>query len=244
MRKSNMLFAGLDQSLDHAGLVLIDEQGNMVERLAIAAKKNQLPKPTKTDGVVDTCWAGNWLMQDFSKLERADKQFHRMAWWVGAWRSISMYFEGAYGGEHCVYLAMEDYAFGTNHNSYQIGEVGGAARYWLVKSGGVHLRLHDPMTLKGFTTGNYTAKKEEVQAAIKEMYPIRFDEYHGDVEGDLYDALALANIMRLEMQVRSGEIELKNLPEHQRAIFLRTTKSFSTNLLDRPFTSREGARLV
>ena len=62
-----------------------------------------------------------------------------------------------------------------------------------------------------------------------------------DLDGpltDIVDAYFLAKLIWIELQVRSGEICLKDLPEHQILTFNRVTKAYPVNLLARPFITK------
>jgi len=60
------------------------------------------------------------------------------------------------------------------------------------------------------------------------------EEYDGAAT-DISDAFFLGRILRLELMLREGIIELKDLNESERKIFLRVTKAYPENILDRPF---------
>lgn len=136
-----------------------------------------------------------------------------------------------------IHMAIEDYAYGAKGRGiYQIAEVGGQAR---LSFGGVaKLRLHDPDTVKLFAAGKGNASKDEVIDAMVEDYGHRwlldvprFDS--DDVRSDVADATALAEMVRVEMELRSGRARLSDYGDNVRRVFERVTKANPTKLLER-----------
>jgi hypothetical protein len=118
------------------------------------------------------------------------------------------------------------------------------------------LRIHDPMSVKLWATGNAYAKKIEMRKSAEaeafhlpdELFgvgtkfgnPIVVGESHytHDITGpgtDLVDAYHLACMARYEILVRRGLVSLDKLDDKKRRVFLRVTKKHPVNLLDRPF---------
>jgi len=229
------------------GLVIVDLDGKVCLQQAVSAKAVEVGKGKH-----------GFVQPTFKDVSKAEKQFYRLKWWDTFWKGFTQQFITSVDDE--VYVAMEDYPYRATDNAYQIGEASGIARLALVRTG-FRLRLIDPGTLKIFITGkanpgvehdeeghvvetlsktgkklsNSELGKMAMKEAMQKNYCANFDPLTGDAEGDMYDALALAQFARLEYLVRKGELDLKNLSEGQRRVFLRTTPSFPTNILERPF---------
>ena len=65
-----------------------------------------------------------------------------------------------------------------------------------------------------------------------------------DLDGpatDLADAYFLARMLYTELEVRTGRILLSQLDEGERRIFLRVTKAYPVNILDRQFICKENS---
>lgn len=131
-----------------------------------------------------------------------------------------------------------------------MGEVGGVVRLECARVG-AGLRLHDPKTLKIFTSGNGNASKVEVvdDAVAKWGEWFDFMAYPTDVKeegvrSDMADAYALARMGLMERWVRGGEVGLVELPEEERSIFTRITKTNPVGLAARTYALYPSARLA
>jgi len=223
------LVVGWDQSTNHGGIVVLDNLGDLVDFFFLAdramdAKKRKgaarIPnriKAYKEKGVRDCrrlVWVGRWLAALVNHL-------HRIA-------------DG-----RPVYMAIEDYAYGASGQVYQIAEVVGSLKGTaLTHPGGkFRLRLYDPMSVKLFAANHGHADKEDMRLAAMKNWGADFDQYGPGPEEDLCDALALAVMAWTEAHVRAGRLNLSDLPEGQRRIFLRTTKTYPVNVLDRDWVT-------
>ena len=139
------------------------------------------------------------------------------------------------------HAALEDYALARQAFAHHLGEVGGVLRtlLWEVQ---VPFRLYDVQAVKLFATGHGDAEKASVVMACRDAWDVNFAPF-GKVEhgaaGNLADAYAIAQLLRTELRLRAGELTLDQLPEHQRRVFLRTTKQHPTNLLAQEFATRD-----
>jgi Holliday junction resolvasome RuvABC endonuclease subunit len=145
-------------------------------------------------------------------------------------------------------VGLEDYALSEAQGSHQIGEIGGTIRL-LCWFRGLRLRLHDPVTLKMYTAHDGTADKSMMEAAVQDRWGVDFSIFNPPapkptaknkapkqnrtVSEDLHDAYALAQLTWLEVQLRRGEVLLKDLHEKEIRVFNRVTKAHPVSLLDR-----------
>ncbi len=150
-------------------------------------------------------------------------------------------------GNEIEYCCLEDYVWnvppGKSGGTYQTGELGGVVRLRLLRSE-IQTRTFEPASVKLFWAGNGKADKEEmVQVATEAMQeqPERFPHAKEilalpDVclEG-VCDAMALGEMLIVELKVIDGLISIPSLPKHQIRIFNRVTKAVPFCLVDRPF---------
>jgi len=141
------------------------------------------------------------------------------------------------------YAGLEDYAIRAEQGAHYLGEAGGAARMalWDAK---IPFRLHDPTSVKMYVAHDGTCQKDAIQRAVEKRWDVSFD--HCDVpksprakkankttSEDLADAYGIAQMVRAECRLRSGEIALNTFHEREIRVFNRVTKTYSVNLLDR-----------
>ena len=82
------------------------------------------------------------------------------------------------------------------------------------------------------------AEKADMIIACQNRWEnIKFLDYGKDegAGGNCADAYCIAQLLRTELLIRAGEVELKSIPENQRRVFLRTTQQKKVNILDTPF---------
>lgn len=219
-----MRFLGFDISLNHGALVVLDDRSGTFDvdwRYLTTTKK-------WTDRDRRRSWPLQPLHEDKSVM-----QVQRLA---KIHSYLYDYIYAAYDYDTTdVYAAVEDYAFSKSNGAHQLGEVGGAVRSELWNAD-IPFRLHDPPSVKKFATGSGVAKKDEMVAAVKKLWPALEDlDVDETTREDLADAFTLAQMARVEYLVRSGTLTLARLTDDERHIFLRTTKSNPVNLLDRPW---------
>lgn len=145
------------------------------------------------------------------------------------------------GGDRC-YGAIEAYAFGAGKGAHTKGEIGGLARLVLMQ-GGWWLRTHDPTSVKIYATGRGDAEKDDVADGVARKWGrsvidalAGFDSRKAKkqpVFEDLVDAYVLARMCHREIQLRSGEVLVRDLPEEEIRVFNRATKALPVNALGR-----------
>lgn len=148
-----------------------------------------------------------------------------------------------------IYVCLEDYVYGSHQMVYQTAEVGGLARHKLYMEK-CFIRYTDPGSLKIWATGNARANKKDIidyaiSCNANSIFGIekcmKYEKKKGivvDSAGiltDLADAFCLADMMKTELLVREGLLEMTDLTSQQRRIFIRTTKWQPVNILDREF---------
>jgi Holliday junction resolvasome RuvABC endonuclease subunit len=158
------------------------------------------------------------------------------------------------GGKRPDYVGVEDYALNKEHGSHYAGEMGGLIRYllWVRK---IPFRLHDPLSIKMFATHDGSAQKDYVEEKVKERWGVDFGQYNQprskptkknpepsqnrDTSEDLCDAYAIAQLIWTEVQLRSGDLLMKELHTQEVRVFNRITKTYPVSLLDRGWIVNE-----
>lgn len=216
---------GIDLSLNHAGLTLLDERGRVTWHTVVTDSKGVAARAP-----VQLFWPGSLS----SDPEQAD--LDRLLWWE---RTLRVVIESL----RPTHVGLEGYAFLAKGNShYQIGELGGVARLAALRSGAC-LRLHDPMSVKLFGAGSGSATGADVADAVaREVGPIfaacnppakAGKKLNRLAEEDLAAAYVVARMVWTEIEVRAGRLPLEALADKQRQVFLRVTKSQPINVLAR-----------
>jgi hypothetical protein len=87
-----------------------------------------------------------------------------------------------------------------------------------------------------------TAKKEDMIDAYdkvrKNPLGLNFSNRFGSPKEDIVDAFFITELLQMELKLRKGLIQLKDLTEKQIQIFNRTTKGNPTNILATDFYER------
>lgn len=146
------------------------------------------------------------------------------------------------------YVGIEDYAIRAEQGAHYMGEVGGICRL-ICWHKGIPYRLHDPQSVKMFISHDGTCQKDTVEASIKSRFGVDFGAYNAPrpkptarnpkpkqnrtTSEDLCDAYAVAFMVWTEIQLRHGEIMLKDLHQKEIQVFNRVTKTYPISLLDR-----------
>jgi Holliday junction resolvasome RuvABC endonuclease subunit len=119
-----------------------------------------------------------------------------------------------------------------------LGEVGGIVRVLLADLR-IPFRVYPVEAVKSFATGNGAAEKAEMVLACRDRWDkpnfLRFGKTEG-AAGNLADAYVIAQLLRLELRVRAGLVELESLDPTSRAVLRRTTpKRQPIPILETPF---------
>jgi len=263
-----MKIFGLDISLDHGGVVVLDTTGMVADYCFLTTVKKYASVDPKHSVLL-------------SKQEKDEpKAVFRL-------RRMNEYLHGLMEFEHKVstlippsYYSIEGYSYGsagTSTSICQIAELTGYIKHMTYEGGGL-IRIHDPLSVKLFATSKGVCLKKDIVERARLMFDfpdglikkkmikkkgkkipysnptctpgvepitwnehekIKVEEYDGPAT-DLADAYFLARMTHTELQLRNGELLLKQLSEGERRIFLRVTKMYPVNVLDRPFICKRG----
>jgi len=233
-----MKIFGLDISLDHSGLVVLDSDGTIFNyNYFTTVKKLAEVDP---DHSVLLSKKGKDESKDIFRLRRMSECLSKF-----------LEFERRTSITPPIYFSIEGYSYASKTTSIcQIAELTGYLKHMIFEGEG-YIRIHDPLSVKLFAVGKGNCmKKDVVEKALLEFdipeglikkkqikkkgMDKKIEEFDGACT-DLSDAYFLARMVYRELQLRSGEVTLKQLDEGERKIFLRVSKAYPVNLLDRSF---------
>jgi hypothetical protein len=226
---------GADVSVNHSALVVLDQDGEEVFTRYLT---------TKVKDVKKSLGGARLFKQGKEDSDRAAYGQRRLGWLAGYYFALAdeIRKEADARGADFIYVSLEDYAYAATGKTFHLGECGGLWKI-VCHSQGFKLRLHDPMAPKMFATGRGNASKIEVREGAVEKWTgeFGFDRFpvgppsdpEASVQGDVVDAYVLARMGLTEVWLRDGEVHTRDLPEEERKIFNRTTKTFPTNILSR-----------
>lgn len=218
-----MKIQGWDISLNHAGIVEFTD--GVLSNFWYVTRKKSIYKRLGVNG----------YLLDIAKSE--DPHIESIVR-LNVWRDL---LDRHIDNTKPEYVGIEDYAYGKAMRAHQIGEIGGLARMACFNKG-VMLRLHDPLSIKMFVTGNGLSKKDAMVSAVKNKWGISFSNYDSEkgteVQEDLADAFGICMLIKTEIDLRNGTIQLKDLNEKEIKVFNRCTKTFPISLLGRDWIHR------
>ncbi len=144
----------------------------------------------------------------------------------------------------CEYVGLEDHAFAGTGAVFDIGAFVGLIKYKLYEAG-KKIRLYPPTSVKKYFTLRGTADKFQMWEKWKSLNLPDLD-YLGIVEtskgkpilSDLVDSFAVGDLLLVELKIRRGLLNLKDLKEEQITIFNKVLKKSSTNILDIEFLEK------
>lgn len=248
-----MSYFGLDISLRHFGLVEIGVEGCVRNYWFM----------TDTKKFVDADPSHGLYYKPLPDLDSESENFRRtrlIKRFLGEKLGLDLTPESFYGLSSA-YVAVEAYGFATMSPKFaEIAEQTGSIKHWLLEHG-AQLRLHDPDSVKMFGAGNGHALKKDMVLAlvgsgsgpdwekaiffpqnllktVNKKVGVKKQQVVQEFDGpgtDLADAYWLAQLVRIEVMLRTGQITLADLSEMKVRVFNRVTKAFPNNLLDRPF---------
>lgn len=153
------------------------------------------------------------------------------------------------------YVGIEDYAIRAEQGAHFLGEMGGIARI-LPWFRGIHLRLHDPTSVKMFTAHDGTCQKDSIERAVKDRWGVDFSQVNPPrakptarnpapkqnrtSSEDLADAYAIAQMVWAEVRLRTGHVLLSDMHTKEVQVFNRVTKTYPVSLLDRDWIHNSG----
>lgn len=220
---------GWDQSLRHAASVAIDMEGSVLG-YAYFSDRPMVAKRRKAHG-------STLSIEARRGADRQTREVYRLVE-LRSWISSTLEQHLKLADELCIVI--EDYALRASQGSHQLGEIGGLLKLCAIRHDECSIRLHDPLTVKIFVTGDGTADKDAVRESARKKWRglDDWDAIDKEVAGDCWDAFSLAQMGRIELLVRGGLVSLRDLLPEERRIFTRVTTSQPTNLLDRPWIRR------
>lgn len=216
---------GCDISLNHSAFVLL-EDGELADFWYF----------TNIVGSANRSKVHGTRLPNFKSKDKQIKAMDRLNW-------IKEYIKTLLSNTRIDYVGIEDYAVSEAQGAHYLGEIGGIARLIFFERG-IPMRLHDPISVKMFTTHNGRAQKDQMEIAVAERWGVHFSDYNAPINSraqkrnrqtseDLADAFAVAQLVWIEVQLRSGVAELKDMHEKEVQVFNRVTKSYPVNLLAR-----------
>lgn len=237
-----MKIFGQDISLDHGGIVVLNGDGEVVDYCFL----------TTTKKYIDVDPEHGFLLSKKEKdehnetfrLRRMQEYLHKL---LNFERRVSLIIPP-------MYFSIEGYSYRSKTTSIcQIAELTGYLKHMIFEGGG-RIRIHDPSSVKLFATNRGDCLKKDIvkQAELnfdipeglikdKKIKKKKTGKIIMDFDGpatDIADAYFLARMVYRELQLRSGEVTLKQLDEGERRIFLRVSKAYPVNILDRSFVQK------
>lgn len=138
------------------------------------------------------------------------------------------------------YIAMEDYAYSATGMIFNIGEYVGGIKL-MIYNMDIPLRMIEPTVVKKFATNKGNCDKIRMEDEYKKKNVLRLpntlSEYKSP-KSDIIDAYYIVKILRLEIMLRHGIIQLSSLEKHEIEIFNRVTKANPINVLARDFIQK------
>ena len=231
------LFIGGDVSLNHSGFVELDINGAMTRCYFVTARKTAVTKNQTTRHHGRHIY---WPGKSDKHPEREERSVIRLDSHVGL--AMGFFIPFVNPQPRSVYVAIEEYAYNSQAQTFSRAEVQGALKRELFRWGFAQ-RYHDPTSVKMFATNHGHAQKEEIQLHVAEQDMAAFSIImkstpFPEAQEDLCDAWVLAQMVRKEWLVRAGALDMRSVTDGERRVFNRTTKTNPINVLDRPWIQR------
>lgn len=136
------------------------------------------------------------------------------------------------------YVAMEGYAFATKGLVFNIAEATMCTKLAIYENS-IPIRIYDPNSIKLYATGMGNSKKLEMEVAYENFSELKPNWSHlpasKNPKEDLIDAFFTLKLLQLELKLRHGIVQLKDLSLEHIKIFNRVTKANPTNILATDF---------
>lgn len=221
-----MKICGLDLSMNSSGLVSLELDNNLNIISSYYLGFTTVKKVSVNDPKI--------LLYD-----RKDTDRYAISHWMTS--KMLSFISGS------SYIATEGYAYGASGNTFDIGEFCGFVKM-SAYANNHSLRIYDPTSIKKYATGKGTADKISMFDAFTSHNNIKPDisKLPQPTKGsgasptsDIVDAYWIAELLRVELQLRKGLIRLNSLSEDKISIFNRVTKSNPQNILDTDFLKQK-----
>jgi Holliday junction resolvasome RuvABC endonuclease subunit len=242
-------FIGIDLSLNHFGIAFRNGASSTHISLGYSSSKRKFIKNIP----------GVYVFTSVSKKKGEDDDSFQARRREQVFSTITYFLEHRESSSSEWFVGLEDYAYTTRTNSsHQLAELVGTVKHYLW-SKGYQLLLIDPASLKLWATGKGNAyKKNMIESAKKLMTGILpkvtiLDDltlseerkvnrsYTGtvvDLDGpitDMADAINLSYLVSQKVYLDRKILSFADLPEHQKKVYTKVTKSNPVRLLDLPF---------
>jgi len=137
-----------------------------------------------------------------------------------------------------IYCAIEGYAYAAKGKVFDIAESTMCTKlgiYYIP----IPLRIYEPSTIKKFAVKGNAGKVEMGDAYIKIKDSTKPNLNHLQLykspSEDLVDAYFCMKLLQMELKLRKGVVQMKDLDSKIIEIFNRVTKAYPVNILNRPF---------
>jgi len=224
-----MIIVGIDYSMSSPGLVKCELDDNLDIIRSDYAGYSSVLKTSKLDSNITHFKKEmfNNNLDRFLKLSQLSIDF------INSWGTPD-------------YVAIEDYAMGSNSGmNFTIGEATMAMKT-LVYNSGSKFRLYSPSAIKKFATGKGNAKKFDMKDAYDKLdhqsvgyFDLSHLPENKNPSEDIIDAYWIMTLLKTELKIRAGLISLKDLNLKQIEVFNSVTKGNPENLLTRDFLTKE-----
>jgi len=239
--RNEMKIFGLDISLDHGGIVVLNGDGKVINYCFLTATKKYIDVDPKHGFLLSK--KGEDESKETFRLRRMKEYLEKL-----------VDFERIMPSVEAMFFSIEGYSYSSKTTSIcQIAELTGYLKHIIFEDGGC-IRIHDPLSVKLFAVGKGSCMKKDIvnealsqgfnipgglvkKKQVKKKESVKVEEFDGPAT-DLADAYFLANMIYIELKLRSGELMLRQLKENERRIFLRVTKKYPVNILDRSFVQK------
>lgn len=232
-----MKIIGLDASMNGSGVVSLelDQKMNVISRDYLCFTTAAYISERSNSKIK------HWKPEMFSNYLEKNLWFHNHI------------LEFARGAE---YLAIENYSFASQGQTFSIGEFTGLLKFFLYATN-IKIRLYAPTVVKKFAT-SYGAQGKNLVVDAYDLLPkeIRFDlDYllspknpnqkiktdlrYESPRADIIDAYWLAECLLMELRLRNGFLDPKDLDKKKKEIFIKVPKKAEVNVLNSEFLYNE-----
>lgn len=178
-KNSNHIIAGLDLSMRHTGIVIINGMGQVIYKESIVSDVKKKNKSRPQD-IHEIYFKVNDEYIEHSEVISKDGELDHLKRII----LIEQRIEKILKQFKVTQVGIEGYAFAKGRAGmvFQIGELGGLVKTMLRKNN-YPFTIIPPTSLKSYIAGNGHAQKEEIQAAVLRRFGLSFDD---DNEADAF----------------------------------------------------------
>ena len=214
-----MIIQGWDISLNHAGICQLEE--GQKPKLFFVTIKPTIAKKFE-----------NGIHLKLSKTkDKIAKSIERL----NEWDYIIAKFMDETRPTH---VAVEGYAFGKSMGAHQMGGIGEKFKQ-IVYNKGISLRVYQPTSIKMATAFHGHAKKDRMIKYVKDRFKVDLSKYPKDIQEDLADSYGIANLAKIEREVKDSNLVLENLHPKEVHVLTTKTKANPVPLIIREWSQRD-----